>query len=93
MLTLGFGAVMFFLALFTISTVAAAVVIPPKYLASQIGGPVDWRGYVTIGLMASALGTVAGAVGSGLEDDETVRRATYGYREQERWREVRRDQR
>jgi hypothetical protein len=92
-LQLGFGALMFFLALFTISTVAAAVVIPPEYLASQIGDAVDWRSYVTVGLMASALGTVAGAVGSGLEDDETVRRATYGFREQERWREVRRDRR
>lgn len=43
--------------------------------------------------MASVLGTIAGAVGSGLEDDTTVPRAAYGYREQERWREVRRQER
>ena len=43
--------------------------------------------------MASVLGTVAGAVGSGSEDDAAVRRATYGHREQERWREVRRQER
>ena len=92
-LTIGFGALMFFLALSAVTTIAAAVVIPPDYLASRIGRAVDWRSYLTVGLMASVLGTVAGAVGSGLEDDETVRRATYGYREQERWREVRRDQR
>jgi hypothetical protein len=90
-LTLGFGALMFFLVLFAITTVAAAVVIPPDYLAAQIGRPVGWWSYPTVGLMASVLGIVAGAVGSGLEDDETVRRATYGHREQERWREVRRD--
>ncbi|MFG2446699.1 hypothetical protein ACGFQG_27890 [Nocardia fluminea] len=36
--------------------------------------------------MATVLGTVAGALGSGLADDVTVRRATYGYREQDRRR-------
>jgi hypothetical protein len=92
LLTVGFGAMMFFLALFAITTTAAAVVIPPEYLASQLERPVNWLSYPRIGLMASVLGTVAGAVGSGLEDEETVRRTTYGKREQERWREVRRDQ-
>jgi hypothetical protein len=91
-LTLGFGALLFFLALFVITTTAAVVVIPPDYLATHIGRPVDWRSYLTVGLMAAVLGTVAGAVGSGLEDDATVRRATYGHRRQERWRGVRRDQ-
>lgn len=91
MLTVALGAVVFFLALFAVTLVAAAVVIPPDYLASILVQPVDWRDYLTVALMASVLGTVAGAVGSGLEDEKTVRRATYGYREQERWREVRRD--
>jgi hypothetical protein len=92
LLTVGFGAVMFFLALFAIATIAAAVVIPPEYLASQLTQPVDPGTYMRVGLIASVLGTVAGAVGSGLEDGTTVRRTTYGKREQERWREVRRDE-
>jgi hypothetical protein len=91
-LTIGFGALAFFLTLFLLAAASAAMIIPPDYLAKNIGRPADWTAYLKVALMSSVLGTVAGAVGSGLEDDSTVRRATYGFREQERWREVTRDQ-
>lgn len=86
--TVAVGAVVFFAALFLLTQVAVALVVPPDYLSATLGRPVDWRDYPTIALMASVLGTVAGAVGSGLEDDRTVRKATYGYREQERRQRV-----
>ncbi|MET8797453.1 hypothetical protein ABZV91_13580 [Nocardia sp. NPDC004568] len=82
--TVGLGAGVVFAVLFLLTLVAVCVVIPPSYLASVLGGPVGVDEYLTIAVMASALGTVAGAVGSGWEDDITVRKATYGYREQER---------
>ncbi|WP_280401498.1 hypothetical protein [Nocardia carnea] len=82
--TVAFGAIVFFAVLFLFTSAAVGLVIPPAYLATVLGGPVHLGDYLTIAAMASALGTVAGAVGSGLEDDLTVRKATYGYRDQER---------
>lgn len=81
------GTTIFFLALFAIAVVTVVVVVPPSYLAENVGSASP-RDYLTIALMATVLGTVAGAVGSGLEDDTTVRRATYGYRERERWQQA-----
>ncbi|GGS55910.1 hypothetical protein [Actinokineospora fastidiosa] len=83
-ITVAVGTFAFFTALFAIALAAVAIVVPPAYLETTLGHPVGVGDYVTIALMASALGTLAGAVGSGLEDDTTVRLATYGYREQER---------
>ncbi|MGI5218136.1 hypothetical protein [Nocardia sp. CA-290969] len=82
--TVALGAIVFFAVLYLFTLAAVGLVIPPGYLATVLGGPVYLGDYLTIAAMASALGTVAGAVGSGLEDDLTVRKATYGYRDQER---------
>ena len=80
------GTVLFHLALLAINGVAATLVIPPDYLGQVLGEPVEWTHYLRVALMASALGMIAGAVGSGLEDDATVRSAAYSQREQERRR-------
>lgn len=84
--TVAVGTIVFFLALYLLALAAVALVVSPDYLATTLGRPTDIADYFTIALMATVLGTVAGAVGSGLEDDVTVRKATYGYREQERRR-------
>ncbi|MBB2938079.1 hypothetical protein FHX82_005155 [Amycolatopsis bartoniae] len=89
--TVGAGAIVFFLALCLLTGIAVALVVPPAYLAGSVGHPAGPLDYVKVTLMASVLGTVAGAVGSGLEDDTTVRQATYGYREQARHRLVERE--
>lgn len=82
--TVAVGALVFFGALFLLTLAAVLLVIPPDYLGTVLGRTTNPGDYLTIAVMASALGTVAGAVGSGLEDDISVRRATYGYRERER---------
>lgn len=84
LLTILSGVLVFYLALFGINLAATAVVIPPDHLAQHIGRAVGWPDYLRVALLATALGMVAGAVGSGLEDDTVVRSAAYSSREQER---------
>ncbi|GAB2714402.1 hypothetical protein [Nocardia thraciensis] len=84
--TVAVGAVTFFTVLYLLALAAVAVAIPPSYLATVLARPAEARDYFTIALMATVLGTIAGAVGSGLEDDVTVRKAAYGHRELERRR-------
>lgn len=83
-LTVVSGVLAFYAALLAINLTAAAVMIPPHYLAQQLGHPAGWVEYVRVALMATILGMVAGAVGSGLEDSATVRAAAYRSRQQER---------
>ncbi|MPZ74534.1 MAG: hypothetical protein GEU74_15160 [Nitriliruptorales bacterium] len=88
--TLGLGVLLFFAALLAIDLAAVALIIPPSYLHSVLGQPVGWTDYLTLAVMASAMGMVAGAVGSGLEADASVRAAAYGHREIKRREQLRR---
>lgn len=91
LITVTIGSLAFYLTMLAISFAGVLLVIPADYLTKTLGtSSVSLPDYLTIALVASALGTLAGAVGSGLEDDVTVREATYGYREQQRWRQVER---
>ncbi|MEV4642027.1 hypothetical protein AB0J80_32235 [Actinoplanes sp. NPDC049548] len=44
--------------------------------------PVGFTDYLTLAWLISSLATVGGAIGSGLEDEDTVRAAAYGYHPQ-----------
>jgi hypothetical protein len=70
--------------LFVLVLVAALIFLESSFLQSNLGHPVGLTDYVRLAWMTSSLATVAGALGSGLEDEETVREATYGYRQQRR---------
>ena len=84
LLTVVSGTLVFYLALFVLNVTAAALIIPPQYFGEVVGHPVGWVDYLRVALMATGMGTVAGAVGSGLENDATVRKAAYSTREQQR---------
>ena len=70
--------------LFILDFLAAWVFVPGHYFQSTLRHPVDPGDYLILAWMATSLATVAGALGAGLEHEDTVREATYGYRQERR---------
>ena len=67
-------------ALFALTSWAAALVIDAGCWAQALGHDAGVGDYAALAWMASSLGTIAGGLGAGLESDEAVREAAYGYR-------------
>ncbi|MEA2228650.1 MAG: hypothetical protein QOF04_2280 [Solirubrobacteraceae bacterium] len=82
-LTLSLGVLWLYLVLFVVSLIVAGVVVTPAALAQGLGHEGSWAEYAKLAWMASSLATVAGALGAGLESDEAVREAAYGYRSED----------
>jgi hypothetical protein len=78
-LTLTLATVVSYLVLFAGTALAAALLIDTSVLEQTLQRPVDVTDYLTLAWIVSSLATVGGAIGSGLEDEETVRAAAYGY--------------
>ena len=70
--------------LFALIFVAAWVFVPGAYFQSVLKHPVGLGEYLSLAWLATSLATVAGAIGASLEHEETVRAASYGYRQRRR---------
>lgn len=78
-LTLGLATCVSYLVLFAGTVTAAALLIDPTVLSQSLGRPVGPADYAVLAWIITSLATVGGAVGSGLEDEDSVRTAAYGY--------------
>jgi hypothetical protein len=78
-LTLTLAATVSYVVLFVGTVLAAALLIDTSVLEQTLQRPVDVTDYLTLAWIISSLATVGGAIGSGLEDEDTVRAAAYGY--------------
>ncbi|GIH97433.1 DUF2267 domain-containing protein [Planobispora siamensis] len=78
-LTLALAAAVSYLVLFAGTTLAAALLIDTSVLERKLQRPVDFTDYLMLAWIISSLATVGGTIGSGLEDEDTVRAAAYGY--------------
>ena len=83
-LTVAAGVLIMYALLFGIALVAAALVIPPDYLGTNLMREPGVDDYVMIAWLSTSMGTVAGALGSGFADEGAVRQAAYSRRERER---------
>lgn len=79
------GAVLSMYVLLFVATLAGAlIVIPQGHMESQVGHPVGLVDYVGLAWLSTSMGTIAGALGSGLADEEAVKQAAYSRREYQR---------
>ncbi|WP_433605469.1 hypothetical protein ACQP2P_27415 [Dactylosporangium sp. CA-139114] len=78
-LTLTLASTVSYLALFIGTVLAAGLLIDTSVLQQTLQRPVGLTDYLTLAWIGSSLATVGGAIGSGLEDEDRVRAAAYGY--------------
>jgi hypothetical protein len=83
-LTISVAVLLAYAMLFALVFLAASFFVPGNYLQSTLRHPVGAGTYATITWLAVSLATLVGALGSTLEDEDTVREAVYGYRQRRR---------
>lgn len=89
-LTLSAGVIFYYVILLGLFCFTVLVFIPANMLEAQLGHAASLFDYTSLAWLATSVATIAGALGAGLEDEETVRNATYGYRQRRRNQEVNR---
>jgi hypothetical protein len=78
-MTVVLGVLVLYAALFAVALAGAWLVLANGPLAKALGHPPNPSDYVRLAWLVSSLSMVGGALGGGLESDETVRQAAYGY--------------
>lgn len=82
--TIAIGVLCMYVLLFAVTLASALVVIPPDHLESTLAHPCGFGEYAIITWLSASMGTIAGALGSGLASEDAVRQAAYSNRERER---------
>ncbi|AKK28450.1 hypothetical protein [Mycobacterium sp. EPa45] len=83
--TLIIGVVIFHVGLFLLLLLTAWWTLPPQLVEHNIGRPVNLSTLLLMTWLVSAVATLGGALGSGMEDDEVVKAAAYGVRQRQRF--------
>ncbi|MFE9192974.1 hypothetical protein ACFYL6_25570 [Micromonospora sp. NPDC007208] len=78
-LTLTLATAVSYVVLFVGTALVGALLIDTSVFEQTLQRPVSFTDYLTLAWITSSLATVGGAIGSGLENEETVRAAAYGY--------------
>jgi hypothetical protein len=83
--TLTIGVVIFHAGLFVLLLVTAWWTIPPQLVSQNIGHPAGPSSLFLMAWLVAGVATLGGALGSGMEDDDAVKAATYGARQRKRF--------
>ena len=82
--TLLIGLACAFILLWLVNVLAEVFLIDAGFLERTLRHPVGLGDYLAIAWFATSVSFLAGAIGSGFEDEESVRKAAYSQRERER---------
>lgn len=85
-LTIVFAVGVMYVGLFVVIFAGGFLIIDAQFLSSILKHGASGVSYLNIAWLSASLGTIAGALGSGIDDEEKVRRATFSARENERRR-------
>ena len=88
-ITFTLGVSVLYLGLFLALLAGTLFLIDAGLLGQVTKQSVDVTDYLRLAWLGASVGTVAGALGSSLENDKEVREAAYGYRQRERMDETR----
>ncbi|AIF45154.1 hypothetical protein [Virgibacillus sp. SK37] len=79
-----------YIVLFTMFSIAISIFVPPELFQAWTGLDEDpsFKYYLNLVWLVTSLGTLAGAIGAGLEREEKIRNITYSFRQQQRYYEV-----
>ena len=80
--TVVLGVLFLYATLLLLALLTSPVLVPAHLLVDSLGHPVRVVDYLELAWLASALATLGGALGAGLESDEAVRAAAYTYRQE-----------
>jgi hypothetical protein len=81
--TVVIGVLALYITLLVANLVGAFLLVPRHALADALGHGASVAGVVALAWLATSIATVGGALGAGLETDEAVREAAYGYQADE----------
>jgi hypothetical protein len=90
-LTLSIGVLVMSAAVYVLTLLGSLFFIDASVFASTLGRVPGLGDHLRLAWLATGLATVAGALGSGLDSEDAVRRAAYGYRERQRRDEIGQD--
>lgn len=86
--TLAVSVMLYYALLFLIFLVTVFLLIPKSMLESQLSAEVGYMQFFYIAWTATSVSTIIGALGSALENEEVVLSATYGYRQRQRYEQM-----
>ncbi|GAA4862218.1 hypothetical protein [Actinomycetospora straminea] len=90
-ITLSMGVLAMSATVYVLTLLGSLFFLEPSVLGSYLGRPPTFGDHLALALLTTGLATVAGALGSGLDSEDAVRRAAYGYRERQRRDEIGQD--